>query len=115
MEWPADWPKYYNACNDPCDMLEGPCACGATHILGEFKFHRASGTAPAILLRDGLIVIEIAPSCWVGGTHANGEMQFLTSCGRAGDWDHNKYECIKCGYQCTVMEKNRGDAWKNYP
>ena len=21
--------KFYNACTDPCDMLEGPCACGA--------------------------------------------------------------------------------------
>lgn len=23
--------KFYNACTDPCDMLQGPCACGATH------------------------------------------------------------------------------------
>lgn len=23
--------KQYNACNDPCDALEGPCACGAWH------------------------------------------------------------------------------------
>ena len=23
--------SYYNGCSDPCDMLSGPCACGATH------------------------------------------------------------------------------------
>lgn len=23
--------KFYNACTDPCDMLQGPCACGAWH------------------------------------------------------------------------------------
>ncbi len=23
--------KFYNACTDPCDMLQGPCACGAFH------------------------------------------------------------------------------------
>ena len=22
---------FYNACTEPCDMLEGPCACGAWH------------------------------------------------------------------------------------
>ncbi len=29
---PAKWlGQFYNACPDPCDMLSGPCACGATH------------------------------------------------------------------------------------
>ncbi len=28
---PDHWPKRYNACTDPCDMLDGPCACGAWH------------------------------------------------------------------------------------
>ena len=23
--------QFYNACTDPCDMLQGPCACGAWH------------------------------------------------------------------------------------
>jgi len=23
--------QFYNGCIDPCDMLAGPCACGATH------------------------------------------------------------------------------------
>jgi len=32
----ANMPKkylglFYNACNEPCDMLQGPCACGAWH------------------------------------------------------------------------------------
>jgi hypothetical protein len=22
---------FYNACTEPCDMLQGPCVCGATH------------------------------------------------------------------------------------
>ena len=28
------WPEGFeqsNACNDPCDMWDGPCACGAWH------------------------------------------------------------------------------------
>ena len=24
--------KIFNACSDPCDMLIGPCACGAWHF-----------------------------------------------------------------------------------
>lgn len=27
---------FYNACTDPCDMLEGPCACGAWHHQAEW-------------------------------------------------------------------------------
>ncbi len=34
--WPDHWPKYHNACNEPCDILIGPCACGATHTRNEF-------------------------------------------------------------------------------
>lgn len=33
--WPADQPKRYNACTDPCDMWTGPCACGAWHREGK--------------------------------------------------------------------------------
>ncbi len=35
--WPDDWPEYYNACNEPCDMLIGPCCCGAWHQPHEFQ------------------------------------------------------------------------------
>lgn len=28
--------KFYNACTDPCDMLQGPCACGAWHSQEEW-------------------------------------------------------------------------------
>jgi len=28
--------QFYNACTDPCDMLEGPCACGAWHHQNEW-------------------------------------------------------------------------------
>ena len=33
VPWPSDWTdRHYNACNEPCDMLAGPCACGAWHF-----------------------------------------------------------------------------------
>jgi hypothetical protein len=36
LSWPDDWFDYrYNACNKPCDMLIGPCACGAWHKIKE--------------------------------------------------------------------------------
>jgi hypothetical protein len=32
VPWPEEWHDYhYHACNDPCDMLVGPCACGGWH------------------------------------------------------------------------------------
>lgn len=32
--WPEWAPKRFNACTDPCDMFDGPCACGAWHKRG---------------------------------------------------------------------------------
>jgi hypothetical protein len=32
VPWPAEWTDYhYNASHEPCDMLVGPCSCGAWH------------------------------------------------------------------------------------
>ena len=33
LGWPKELEKtsLFNACNEPCDMLIGPCACGAWH------------------------------------------------------------------------------------
>ena len=32
VAWPDDWTdRHYNASHDPCDMLVGPCSCGAWH------------------------------------------------------------------------------------
>lgn len=49
--WPADWPRYRQPCfgsNDSrCDMLIGPCSCGAWHARGEFVFK------DGVLFRDG--------------------------------------------------------------
>lgn len=28
--------KFYNACTEPCDMLQGPCSCGAWHSQEEW-------------------------------------------------------------------------------
>jgi len=33
--WPEDWPLHI-ASNKTCDILVGHCACGATHLEGEF-------------------------------------------------------------------------------
>lgn len=36
VAWPAEWTdRRYNAVNEPCDMLVGPCACGAWHYEAE--------------------------------------------------------------------------------
>ena len=41
-EWPKDWPWYKQACfggwDKRCDVIKGPCACGAWHDEGEFEF-----------------------------------------------------------------------------
>lgn len=31
--WIDGWPRRYNACTEPCDMLVGPCCCGAWHTV----------------------------------------------------------------------------------
>lgn len=33
--------KIHNASNDPCDVLTGPCACGASHKINDWdgKIH----------------------------------------------------------------------------
>lgn len=31
VPWPVNWPPRYNGCNEPCDMLVGPCRCSAWH------------------------------------------------------------------------------------
>ncbi len=28
--------RFHNACTDPCDMIDGPCACGAWHSAKEW-------------------------------------------------------------------------------
>jgi len=50
--WPAEWPLYKQHCFssfvDACDMLVGPCACGAWHRPGEFEF-----LGGRVLMRNG--------------------------------------------------------------
>jgi len=36
LAWPDGLAKNYNDQNEACDMLVGPCCCGATHYVGEF-------------------------------------------------------------------------------
>ncbi|KKN70866.1 hypothetical protein LCGC14_0426490 [marine sediment metagenome] len=35
MEYPKHWQKRCNVCSEPCDMIDGPCCCGAWHDLKE--------------------------------------------------------------------------------
>jgi hypothetical protein len=36
VPWPANWTdRHYNASHEPCDMLVGPCSCGAWHMESE--------------------------------------------------------------------------------
>jgi len=35
MPVPNHWPPNYNASSEPCDMVKGPCSCGAWHSLSE--------------------------------------------------------------------------------
>lgn len=57
VSWPRDWPRYKQDCfasyKDSCDMLRGPCRCGAWHQLGEFqmkkgRLYRHKGLVPAV-------------------------------------------------------------------
>lgn len=36
VPWPEDWPVYRQS-SESCDMLVGPCCCGAWHQPGEFE------------------------------------------------------------------------------
>lgn len=37
FSYPKHWEPYYNGTNEPCDMLQGPCSCGAWHSLSEWE------------------------------------------------------------------------------
>ena len=37
VPWPAGKPPRYNGSGEPCDMLIGPCSCGATHTDKEWS------------------------------------------------------------------------------
>ncbi len=57
--------KHFNACPDPCDMIDGPCACGAWHNAKEWlgklnkkldtakKENQSFGNVLAVVHRDG--------------------------------------------------------------
>lgn len=42
--YPKDWPKHFNGSSEPCDMLVGPCSCGAWHQSGEIVLRKHVGT-----------------------------------------------------------------------
>lgn len=46
LPMPKEWiGKIYNACTVPCDMLYGPCVCGAWHHFDEWIITRKKLTA----------------------------------------------------------------------
>jgi len=57
--WPEDWPKYRNGV-DFCDMLVGPCNCGATHQSGEFGFdgERLFRYGKPVVIKNGPMKFE---------------------------------------------------------
>lgn len=49
MEMPKDWiGQVHNACTDPCDMLNGPCVCGAWHHWDEWIIIRKKLTMKGV-------------------------------------------------------------------
>ena len=82
LGWPEDWPRYKQACfgswDSACDMLIGPCACGAGHAPGEFHLEgnqlfrygkpvpsKPRGITPGIMI-DGQRV-EVPGCVWIMG------------------------------------------------
>jgi len=58
--WPPGWPLYrQDGVNEFCDMLIGPCVCGATHTRGEFRL--TSDRPVPRLKRDGSVVTSVRP------------------------------------------------------
>ena len=51
VAWPDGWDgQNYNGTNEPCDMLVGPCSCGAWHHETEYWVRRALEVHNAIIL-----------------------------------------------------------------
>jgi len=53
--------KHFNACTDSCDMIDGPCACGAWHNVKEWigKLNRKLDTAKEENLSFGNVLAVI--------------------------------------------------------
>lgn len=95
--WPKEWPKYYNASSDPCDMQEGHCACGAAHQAGEF-----------VVREDGLyrfgelqvkIIRKVSMPCPECGSIMSGSATLkCTNCG----YTSARGPCVTCGQPATT-------------
>lgn len=73
-EWPKNWPPYFHR-NEPCDMLVGPCSCGAWHTPGEFTLEQDG-------LRDPYVARNLTewPADHIGGAYSS-----QCSCSVCGD------------------------------
>jgi hypothetical protein len=47
--YPDHWPKRYNVCSDPCDLISGPCCCGAWHDAEEEEWIKS------VIVSHGLV------------------------------------------------------------
>lgn len=55
LGWPEAWTRrFHNAINEPCDMLIGPCACGAWHHADEW----GNPDSPCPRRIDGVLVLD---------------------------------------------------------
>lgn len=56
VPWPEDWPKYQQSASGFCDMLIGPCICGAWHESGEFQLKDHKLYRLGIAVNEGKMV-----------------------------------------------------------
>ncbi len=89
--------QVYNACTDPCDMLQGPCACGAWHHLEEWIITRKK------LTKDGWVnpVQPVrcpfnSPCTGKAVIQQNGTCHYIycANCGRHTDCEETTKEAI---------------------
>lgn len=53
--------KFFNACTEPCDMLQGPCACGAYHTQEEWPDNIQREVFGSIKQNEGKIILIRTP------------------------------------------------------
>jgi hypothetical protein len=107
--------KFYNACTDPCDMLSGPCACGAGHGQQEWPDWLQLEVFGFVSDKDSRIKrkeIKIESACGHNNLTSYGNYtgivvtvddQIDTGSKVEGMFTYKKYECIDCGKIITIL------------
>lgn len=64
VAWPDGWTgENYNGSKEPCDMLVGPCSCGAWHYETEYWVRRALEVHNAIIVEAQPTMPLYCPQC----------------------------------------------------